>query len=132
MEYERTVGTTGILFRDYLSFILFVASVASLITIYGIPLLLLWIPLLLRRVRLIRNTLLDGVRVKGMVASVRYMRGEWKLWYVYQVEDKTYKTRNYVLGFRKPVEEKAVVEVACDMEDPSKAFIVPVYMKEHE
>ena len=120
------------LFRDYACFILFLFSVVSLVSVVGIPLLPVFLTFLVRRVRLVRGTVEEGMVISGMVARVRYTRNGWMVWYVYQVQGETFKTRNVILGFRKPVQENTPVEVAYAMDDPSKAFLVHVYAPAEE
>lgn len=127
MQNSIPIKTRKILFTDYLSFILFLASVASLLLLVTSPLLLILIPLLLRRVGLIKRVLEEGTVTRGIIASKTFLRGEWIVYYVYRVAGEAYKTRNTVVAFKLPIEKGQVVEVAFDSAEPSKAFLPILY-----
>ncbi len=119
--------TGKILFKDYLSFILFLFSIVSTISVVGIPLLIVWLPLLIRRVVLIKRVIEKGEVTMGVLARKYFSRGEWILWYVFKVAEQDYKVRNCVVAFKLPFKEKDVVSVAYDPQKPQKAFLTALY-----
>lgn len=116
-----------ILFTDFLSFVLTLASIASLIFIVSIPLLLLWLPLLWWRVSLIKRTLENGTAVTGLIAERLFIRGEWIVWYVYQADGQKYRARNAVIAFKLPFQRMEQVTVVYDPEQPERAFLPILY-----
>lgn len=127
MTTHLKAKTSKILFKDYLSFVLFLLSVVSTVVVVGIPLLIIWLPLLIKRVRLIKRVIEQGEVTQGILADKHFSRGEWILWYVFQVGGQTYQVRNFVVAFRLPFKEKDVVSVAYDPQKPQKAFLTALY-----
>lgn len=119
-----------ILFKDYLSFLLLLFSIASLVFIISIPLLVVWLPLLIWRISLIKKTIEKGEMVQGVLASKRFARGEWIIWYVFKVGAQVYKVRNAVVAFKLPLHEQDVVKVAYDPQKPQRAFLTILYAAE--
>ncbi len=115
-----------ILFKDYFSFILLLFCIALTITIVGIPLLIILLPLLIWRVRLIKKVIEEGEVVLGIIAIKSYFR-EWSVWYVFQLGDQIYKVRNFLVAFKLPFNEKDVLEVAYDPQKPQRAFLPILY-----
>jgi len=122
-----TAKMSKILFKDYLSFILLLFSIVSAISVVGIPLLIVWLPLLIRRVRLIKRTIEEGEVIQGVLAHKHFFRGEWTLWYVFKVGEQVYRVRNHVVAFKLPLKEKDIVSVAYDRQKPQKAFLTVLY-----
>lgn len=125
--FDLKAKTSKILFRDYLSFILLLLSIISAVVVVGIPLLIIWLPLLIRRVNLIKRVIEKGEVIQGVLASKRFSRGEWIIWYVFKVGEQVYKVRNVIVAFKLPVQEKDVISVAYDPHRPEKAFLPAIY-----
>ncbi len=132
--FHRDAGGAGapairkILLTDYWSFVLVLLNAAALVTVAGIPALLLLVPLLARRVRGIRRTFATGETATGVIVRKRFLRGEWALAYGFQAGESIVQARNYVLGFKLPVKKRDVVTVVYDPEKPSRAFLPVLYM----
>ncbi len=131
MASNPTASIGKILFKDYFSVLLLLACVISIVIskVYGISifLLILWLPLLIRRVGLIKKTIETGEITQGILASKHFFRGEWTIWYVFMVGDQVYKVRNFVIAFKLPFREKDWVSVAYDRQKPQRAFLPVLY-----
>jgi hypothetical protein len=121
------VSWSRILFRDYWCFVLVLLNFAAIVTVAGIPLLLLLVPLLVWRLRTIRRILHSRSEALGVVVKKRFGRGEWKLIYGFRHGDTVVSCRTYVLGFSLPVEEGQAVAVRFDPAEPSRAFLPILY-----
>ena len=130
MTTSLKVKIGKILIKDYLSFLLLLFSVASLVFIVSIPLLVILLPLLIWRVSSIKKTIEKGETVQGILASKRYTRGEWILWYVFKIGEQVYKVRNVVVAFKLPLGEKDAVLVTYDPQKPQRAFLAALYAAE--
>lgn len=127
MMSDFKAKTSKILFKDYLSFILLLLSIISTVVVVGIPLLIIWLPLLIRRVNLIKRVIEKGEVTQGVLASKRFSRGEWIIWYVFKVGEQVYQVRNILVAFKLPFQEKDVITVAYDPQKPDKAFLPAIY-----
>ena len=127
MQQKHTVKISKILFKDYLSFMLLLACIASTIFIVSIPLLLLFVPLLIMRVSRIKKTIEQGETVTGIIASKRFSQGEWIVWYAFKVNDTIYKVRNVVVAFKLPFNIQDSVEITYKDDDPDTAFLPILY-----
>ncbi|MGB8981980.1 MAG: hypothetical protein WCC12_08905 [Anaerolineales bacterium] len=127
MATHLSAKITRILFKDYLSFLLLLLNIASIVFIVSIPLLIILLPLLIWRVSLIKKTIEKGEMIQGILASKRFASGEWIVWYVFKIGGQVYKVRNAVVAFRLPFNEKDTVSVAYDPQNPQRAFLTVLY-----
>ena len=128
MEGIRTVSVKKVVFGDYASFSLLILCFISLITILGIPILLISIPLLVRRVRKIRNAVEDGMLVNGTVVKTDSSQSTKTTWYTYLVQGQEYTTKNWTMYYAKKYNVNDALEIAYSMDDPSVAFPAELYV----
>ena len=81
------------------------------------------------RFNMLKNVLEQGPITEGVVAQVRGIGSQRRVFYAYKVNGKAHVTRNVIIigGFRSPERKGNIVQVAHDPEKPSRAFIVSLY-----
>lgn len=118
-----------ITFTDYASF---VSLLLSTITVFFGPLWVVFaiicIPFYVKRIKLIQDVLQNGEEVMGLVVSKKLQRAEWLLKYTYSYNGQDYKTSNYVVGFKVPVEKGSAVTIMVKKDKPDVAFIKELYL----
>jgi hypothetical protein len=128
VEGIRTVSVKKVVFKDYASFSLLILCLILLVSIVGIPLLLIPIPLLVRRVRKIRNAVENGMLVNGTVVKTDSSQSTKTTWYTYLVQGEEYTTKNWTMYYAKKYKVNDALEIAYSMEDPSVAFPAELYV----
>ncbi|MBA3530754.1 MAG: DUF3592 domain-containing protein [Ardenticatenales bacterium] len=117
-----------VLLTDYWSALLFSAIFLGFLVGPGVILVwLIAIPLLIQRVSLIKRTIEQGKRAPGTITQKRYRRGEWYIHYGFEAEGQPHEVQNAIIGFKPPVNQGDVVEVAYDPAKPKTAFLPVLY-----
>ncbi len=105
-----------------------------MISLFGIftgPIvLLIWlicIPLLLKRIGLIKGTFKNGEVVKGAIIENRFWRGRWTVHYAFKLNDKVHQTRNYIIAFKLPFKKGEPADIVVDPKKPKVAFLKEIY-----
>lgn len=127
MDGYRKASVKRILFRDYASFCLFLVSLISLAGVLSIPLLLISIPLLIRRVGRIRNAVEEGMVVSGTVVKTDSSSSTRTYWYTYQVQGETHRTKNWSMFYSPSFQLNDTIDIAYSIESPSWAFPLLLY-----
>jgi len=116
-----------ILFTDKLTFACFIFSTIGIVI--GPFVILIWlicIPLMIRRIKKIKNIIEKGEITKGAVIDKRYYKG-WRIYYNFLVADTLYKGNIKVNAFKVPLDKGSEIDVCYNKEKPTEAFIPLLY-----
>ena len=97
--------------------------IAAFVIVVGIP-IILW------RVRLINSAFENGLEVAGEILSIGFFRGRGSVTYAYTVQGQQYQTSNAILRNRttRTLQRGQKVKVVANRENPKVAFIRNIYM----
>lgn len=96
----------------------------------GIAALVIGIPVLIWRVRLIQGIFVSGAKVTGRITDIIFHKGRGRIRYAYDYEDQTYQTGNAIQKNKKTraVQFGDEVLVAVDPLNPKSAFVQELYI----
>ena len=126
---DRKPSTPRIILTDYASFLLTVGTILGGIFLVTIPIALLLMYFLIKRVRFIQRIFSQGVRVPAILVSQKFSYGGLQLRYQYTYQYKEYESTNRILRFRSGIEDEEKIEVFLNPEKPIEtAFITKLYL----